>query len=97
MSDPVIPAGTDGATAARRMWTLFETVHVISYFGPHALGAFEAAIAGLPAIVLYAGVVEAGLYQVNAVVPSGIATGDAVPVVLSVAGQTSPSVTMAVK
>jgi hypothetical protein len=25
------------------MWTLFETVHVISYFGPHALGAFEAA------------------------------------------------------
>src|ERR1700722_4064574 len=43
MSDPVIPAGTDGATAARRMWTLFETVHVISYFGPHALGAFEAA------------------------------------------------------
>jgi len=39
----------------------------------------------------------AGLYQVNAVVPSGIAAGDTVPVVLSVAGQTSPAVTMAVR
>jgi uncharacterized protein (TIGR03437 family) len=39
----------------------------------------------------------AGLYQVNAIVPSGITTGDAVPVVLSVAGQTSPPVTMAVR
>jgi uncharacterized protein (TIGR03437 family) len=41
-----------------------------------------------------------GLYQINAVVPSGIVTGDAVPVVISVAGQTSPidpPVTMAVK
>jgi len=32
----------------------------------------------------------AGLYQVNVAVPAGTATGDAVPVVLSVAGQTSP-------
>jgi uncharacterized protein (TIGR03437 family) len=38
-----------------------------------------------------------GLYQINAVVPSGIVTGDAVPVVLSIAGQTSPPVTMAVQ
>jgi uncharacterized protein (TIGR03437 family) len=39
----------------------------------------------------------AGLYQVNVAVPAGIATGDAVPVVLSVAGQSSPAVTMAVR
>ncbi|HEV8145465.1 MAG TPA: hypothetical protein VGP79_03755, partial [Bryobacteraceae bacterium] len=38
-----------------------------------------------------------GLYQVNAVVPSGIAPGDAVPVVLTVGGQSSPVVTMAVR
>jgi uncharacterized protein (TIGR03437 family) len=43
---------------------------------------------------------DPGLYQINAIVPSGIATGDAVPVVIRVAGQTSPispAVTMAVK
>jgi uncharacterized protein (TIGR03437 family) len=43
---------------------------------------------------------DPGLYQINAVVPSGIATGDAVPVVISVAGQTSPTspaVTIAVR
>jgi uncharacterized protein (TIGR03437 family) len=43
---------------------------------------------------------DPGLYQINAVVPSEVQTGDAVPVVISVAGQTSPispAVTMAVK
>jgi len=39
----------------------------------------------------------AGLYQVNVAVPAGIAMGDAVPVVLSVAGQSSPAVTIAVR
>jgi len=39
----------------------------------------------------------AGLYQVNVAVPAGIATGDAVPVTLSVAGQSSPAVTIAVR
>ncbi|MCH7979681.1 MAG: hypothetical protein IH935_11995 [Acidobacteria bacterium] len=38
-----------------------------------------------------------GLYQVNAVVPAGVTPGDDVPVVLNVAGQTSPTVTMAVQ
>ncbi|MGO9129961.1 MAG: hypothetical protein ACLQIS_09545 [Bryobacteraceae bacterium] len=37
------------------------------------------------------------MYQVNVAVPAGIATGDAVPVVLSVAGQSSPPVTIAVR
>jgi uncharacterized protein (TIGR03437 family) len=56
-------------------------------------------IGGKAAQVLFSGLTPgyAGLYQVNAVVPSGTTSGDAVPVVLSVAGQTSPAVTMAVR
>jgi uncharacterized protein (TIGR03437 family) len=56
-------------------------------------------IGGKTAFVAFSGLTPgyAGLYQVNVVVPSGIATGDAVPVVLSVAGQTSPAVTIAVR
>src|SRR5215472_18436964 len=30
-------------TVARRMWALFEPVHLLSYFGPQALAAFEEA------------------------------------------------------
>ncbi|HLK66507.1 MAG TPA: IPT/TIG domain-containing protein [Bryobacteraceae bacterium] len=59
-------------------------------------------IGGQPATVSFAGLTpgDPGLYQINAIVPSGIATGDAVPVVISVAGQTSPTdpaVTIAVR
>jgi uncharacterized protein (TIGR03437 family) len=56
-------------------------------------------IGGQPAQVLFAGLAPtfAGLYQVNAVVPAGVAAGDAVTVVLQVAGQTSPAATIAVK
>jgi adhesin/invasin len=56
-------------------------------------------IGGKPADVLFSGLTPgfAGLYQINAVVPPGITTGDAVPVVISVAGQTSPTVTIAVR
>jgi uncharacterized protein (TIGR03437 family) len=59
-------------------------------------------IGGKAATVTFAGLTpgDPGLYQINAVVPSGIVTGDAVPVVISGAGQTSPispPVTMAVK
>ena len=38
-----------------------------------------------------------GLYQINAVVPSGIAPGDAVPLTLSVSGQTGPQSLLAVR
>jgi hypothetical protein len=31
----------DAARAARRMWTLFEPVHVVSYFSPEARAAFQ--------------------------------------------------------
>ena len=56
-------------------------------------------IGGVQAQVAFAGLAPtfAGLYQVNAVVPPGVAPGSQVPVTLSVAGQTSPAVTMAVQ
>jgi uncharacterized protein (TIGR03437 family) len=58
-----------------------------------------ATIGGLPATVNYAGVTPGfpGLYQVNAVVPAGLPAGTPVPVVLTIAGQSSPPVTMAVR
>jgi hypothetical protein len=40
MTDDV---STHAAATARRMWALFEPVHVISYFAPAALAAFEQA------------------------------------------------------
>jgi uncharacterized protein (TIGR03437 family) len=50
-----------------------------------------ATIGGVNAPVSYAGVTPGapGLYQVNLMVPSGIATGDKVPVQITIAGQTS--------
>jgi uncharacterized protein (TIGR03437 family) len=56
-------------------------------------------IGGINAPVSFAGLTpgNVGLYQVNVMVPSGVLAGDAVPVVVSVAGQSSPpSVTMSV-
>jgi uncharacterized protein (TIGR03437 family) len=63
------------------------------------VNAVTVTIGGQAAFVAFSGLTPgyAGLYQVNAVVPAGITTGDAVPVVLSVAGQTSPAVTIAVR
>ena len=60
---------------------------------------FRSTIGGKSAQVAFSGLTPgyAGLYQINAVVPAGITTGDAVPVVLSVEGQTSPPVTIAVR
>jgi len=57
-------------------------------------------IGGQPAQVLFSGLAPgfAGLYQVNAVVPNGVASGNQVPVTISVAGQSSISaITMAVQ
>jgi uncharacterized protein (TIGR03437 family) len=49
--------------------------------------------------VLFAGLVPSfvGLYQVNAVVPDGVAPGKFVPVTLAVAGQTGVTVTTVVQ
>ena len=62
--------------------------------GPSAL-----TIGGRTATILFAGLTPgfAGLYQVNATVPEGVAPTGQVPVVLTVAGQQSPPVTIAVR
>jgi uncharacterized protein (TIGR03437 family) len=56
-------------------------------------------IGGAPATVGFAGLAPGwvGLYQVNAQVPANAQVGDAVPVVLSVGGAVSNTVTMAVQ
>ncbi len=58
-------------------------------------------IGGIPADVLYAGAAPyfvAGLLQVNARIPSGVAAGSAVPVLLTIGNATSQAgVTLAVK
>jgi uncharacterized protein (TIGR03437 family) len=56
-------------------------------------------VGGQIAAVFFAGLTPGftGLYQVNAYVPVGVATGAAVPVVVSVAGISSPAVTVAIQ
>ncbi len=56
-------------------------------------------IGGQPATVTFSGLSPgfAGLYQIDAVVPGGVAPGNDVPVVVSIAGETGPTVTIAVK
>jgi uncharacterized protein (TIGR03437 family) len=56
-------------------------------------------IGGQQAPVAFSGLAPgyAGLYQINVVVPSGVAPGNAVAVVLTTSGQTSPAVTIAIK
>ena len=56
-------------------------------------------IGGVPAQVFFAGVTPgfAGLYQVNATVPSGVTPGNAVPLVISQGSNTSQTVNIAVK
>jgi uncharacterized protein (TIGR03437 family) len=52
-----------------------------------------------PARVLFSGLTPgfAGLYQVNVTVPADVTPGDEVPVVIGIAGQTSPVVTISVR
>jgi uncharacterized protein (TIGR03437 family) len=79
--NPPIPPGTAATGATPTVQTVTTT------------------IGGLPATVNYAGLSPGspGLYQVNAIVPSGVSPGGQVPVTLTVAGQTSPPVTIAVQ
>jgi uncharacterized protein (TIGR03437 family) len=66
---------------------------------PVTVNNVQLTIGGQAASVQFAGLAPGfvGLYQVNAVVPQGAQAGDAVAVTLSVAGQTSPPVTMAIQ
>jgi uncharacterized protein (TIGR03437 family) len=80
---PSVPAGQPAS-----LTTLSYTVNKVT-----------ATIGGLPATVFFQGLAPgyAGLYQVNAYVPNGIASGNQ-QVVLTVAGQSSPAgVTIAVE
>ena len=56
-------------------------------------------IGGQEARVLFSGLAPgfAGLYQVNALVPEGIEKGPEVPIILTLAGQSSPLVTLPVQ
>jgi uncharacterized protein (TIGR03437 family) len=56
-------------------------------------------IGGLPAAVNSARLApgSAGVYQVSVIVPDGVSAGGDLPVVITVAGQSSPAVTMGVK
>ncbi len=65
----------------------------------HVTSLVRVTIGGLDAQVLFAGLTPglAGLYQVNAFVPAGVTPASAVPVVLTVGGQVSPPVTIAVR
>jgi uncharacterized protein (TIGR03437 family) len=56
-------------------------------------------IGGLPAQVTYSGLApgEVGLYQVNVVVPTGVTTGNAVPVVITQGNAVSNTVTIALQ
>ncbi|HTW66367.1 MAG TPA: hypothetical protein VME17_17210 [Bryobacteraceae bacterium] len=59
----------------------------------------QVTIGGQSAHVQFAGLAPGftGLYQVNAVVPSGAQTGANVPITLTIDGQTSPAITIAIQ
>jgi uncharacterized protein (TIGR03437 family) len=56
-------------------------------------------IGGLDATVSFSGLApgSVGLYQVNALIPAGVTPGDAVPVVLTIGGSVSNTVTVAIR
>jgi uncharacterized protein (TIGR03437 family) len=56
-------------------------------------------IGGVGAVVSYSGLAPTlvGVYQVNAIVPSGVSAGNAVPVVISIGKVASNTVTIAVQ
>ena len=64
----------------------------------YTVNPVTATIGGVSANVAFGGLTPGfvGLYQVNLTVPKGVIPGDSVPVILSVAGQSSVPVTMAV-
>jgi uncharacterized protein (TIGR03437 family) len=80
---PMVPAGSAAPTS-----TLSTTVNTTT-----------AKIGGQAAQVLFSGLAPgfAGLYQVDVLVPSGIAAAADAPVILTVGGISSPPVTVAIK
>lgn len=82
-TDPAVPDGAASPTSP-----LASTVNPVT-----------ATIGGTSATVAFAGLVPGfvGLYQLNTQVPSGVQLGDAVPVTISVGGQTSAPVALAIR
>jgi len=81
-------------------WSAVYWCRFFSICRPLTLPApWTATVGGKVAQVLFAGVTPgyASLYQVNAMVPAGIAAGPDVAVALSVDGQSSPPVTVAIQ
>jgi len=80
---PPVPAGT-----ATPVTQLSNTVNPVTL-----------TIGGVSAQVAFAGLTpgSTGLYQVNATVPAGVASGDSVPVVLTAARQSSAPVVISVR
>jgi adhesin/invasin len=65
----------------------------------YAVGPVTVTIGGIPATVLFAGLTPGyvGLYQVNVMMPGGVAPGSQVPVTVSVAGKSGAgNITIAV-
>jgi uncharacterized protein (TIGR03437 family) len=82
----VNPAVPDGTGAPSKPLSRTVATPVVTIGGKDARVAFSGLTPGF-----------VGLYQIDARVPGGIAPGNAVPVVVSIAGQTSQAVTIAVK
>jgi uncharacterized protein (TIGR03437 family) len=82
----VSPAAVTGAGASSRPLQTTLVLPSVTIGGQQALVAFSCLAPG-----------AAGLYQVNVTIPGGVAAGNAVPVVLSIAGVTSNTVTIAVQ
>ncbi|MEP7365935.1 MAG: hypothetical protein ABI972_21985, partial [Acidobacteriota bacterium] len=82
--EPAVPSGAAAPTTS---------LHRVKATVKVTIGGVEVsnlAFAGLaPGLV--------GVYQLNGVIPEGVTPGNAVPVVVTAAGQSSPAVTMAVK
>ncbi len=69
--------------------TAYPVGQVLSSAYPVAdLSQLQVTIGGVPASVLYAGMVYAGLYQVNIQVPGGIPAGE-LPVSLTLGGRST--------
>jgi len=82
---PVNPGVGDGAAPGQQLSKAVATAHLM--------------VGGQSAQVNFAGLTPgfAGLYQVNAVVPPGAQTGASVPVTVTIDGQTSPLITIAIQ
>jgi uncharacterized protein (TIGR03437 family) len=81
---PVQPTGIDGKLPVAPNW-------------PQPAGAVNVTFGGVPGEVVFKGLVYAGVLQVSVKVPDNAPVGNAVAVVLSVAGAASPPATVALK